>query len=94
MQKSKELTNTEAEALEKAKFDHWKMILSAVRDLVKEQKGLKLEEIPSRSLFIRRSEFPASKVTASMSLDGQRIELHWVVRERVGGLVQEASDTG
>jgi hypothetical protein len=42
-------------------------------------------------LFLRKSEFPASKVTADLSSDGQRVNLRWAVRERIGGLVEEAS---
>ena len=41
---------------------------------------------------LRKSEFPASKVTADISLDGQRVNLRWAVRERIGGLVEEESD--
>ena len=31
-------------------------------------------------------------MTAAISLDGQRLELHWAVRERITGLVDEQSD--
>lgn len=31
-------------------------------------------------------------MTADISLDGQRVNLHWAVRERIGGLVEEESD--
>ena len=45
-----------------------------------------------RSLFPRKSEFPAWKVTADISLDGQRVNLRSAVRDRIGVLVEKASD--
>jgi hypothetical protein len=92
MRNSKELEKPKAEMLEQSKFENWNRIKSAVREQVRNRGGLHLEEIPSRSLFLRQSEFPASKVSAAISLDGQRVGLHWAVRERIGGLVQEESD--
>lgn len=88
-----ELEKTESEELDCNKFENWKLIQSAVGDRAENKGGLQLLEVPSRSLFLRRSEFPASKVTADISLDGQRINLRWAVRERIGGLVEEESDT-
>jgi len=81
-----------ADELDLRKFEHWMLIQSAVRDRSENIGGLQLLEVPSRSLFLRRSEFPASKVTADISLDGQRVNLRWAVRERIGGLVEEESD--
>jgi hypothetical protein len=47
----------------------------------------------SLTFFVsKESGFPASKVTADISLDGQRVNLRWAIRERIGGLVEEASD--
>jgi len=86
------LEKTEAEELDRKKFENWKLIQSAVSNRSKNKGGLQLLEVPSRSLFLRKSEFPASKVTADISLDGQRVNLHWAVRERIGGLVEEESD--
>jgi hypothetical protein len=88
-----ELEKTEAEELDRNKFENWKLIQSAVSDRSRNLGGLELIEVPSRSLFLRKSEFPASKVTADISLDGQRVNLRWTVRERIGGLVEEDSDT-
>jgi hypothetical protein len=90
---TEELEKTEAQELDLKKFEHWMLIQSAVRDRSENIGGLQLLEVPSRSLFLRRSEFPASKVTADISLDGQRVNLRWAVRERIGGLVEEAADT-
>lgn len=92
MRNTEELENTEAEELDRKKFENWKLIQSAVSDRLKNVGGLQLLEVPSRSLFLRKSEFPASKVTADISLDGQRVNLRWAVRERIGGLVEEESD--
>lgn len=64
----------------------------AVSDRSEAKGGLQLVEVPSRSLFLRKSEFPASKVTADISLDRQRVNLRWAVRERIDGPVEEASD--
>lgn len=89
---TEELEKTEADELDLRKFEHWMLIQSAVRDRSENIGGLQLLEVPSRSLFLRRSEFPASKVTADISLDGQRVNLRWAVRERIGGLVEEESD--
>jgi hypothetical protein len=83
----------ETETLESAKFTNWRIIQDAVRRRVMDVGGLQQIDIPSRSLFLRKSEFPASRVTAAISLDGQRLELHWAVRERIGGLVGEQSDS-
>jgi hypothetical protein len=88
-----ELEKDEAESLETSKFENWKVICSSVRERANYAGGLRLEEIPSRTLFLRKSEFPASKVTAAISLDGKRVELCWAVRERIGGLVEEQSAT-
>jgi len=89
---SEELEKSEVETLEQSKFENWNRIKSAVREKVRNTGGLHLEEIPSRSLFLCKSEFPASKVNAAISLDGQRVDLHWAVRERIGGLVEEEFD--
>ena len=75
MRNTEELENTEAEELDRKKFENWKLIQSAVSDRLKNVGGLQLLEVPSRSLFLRKSEFPASKVTADISLDGQRVNL-------------------
>ena len=88
-----ELLETEAEILEGAKFANWALIQDAVRNRAMDVGGLQQIDIPSRSLFLRKSEFPASKVTAAISLDGQRLELHWAVRERISGLVDEQRET-
>ncbi len=82
----------EAETLECAKFTNWGRIKDAVRNRAMHVGGLQQIDVPSRSLFLRKSKFPASKVTAAISLDGQRLELHWAVRERITGLVDEQSD--
>ena len=89
---AQELETTEVEELDRQKFENWKLIQTAVSDRSETKGGLQLIEVPSRSLFLRKSEFPASKVTADISLDGQRVNLRWAVRERIGGLVEEASD--
>lgn len=83
----------EAETLECAKFTSWGTIKDAVRNRAMRIGGLQQIDVPSRSLFLRKSKFPASKVTAAISLDGQRLELHWAVRERITGLVDEQSAT-
>jgi hypothetical protein len=88
-----ELRDTEAEILESAKFANWALIQDAVRNRAMDVGGLQQIDVPSRTLFLRKSEFPASKVTAAISLDGQRLELHWAVRERIGGLVDEQRET-
>jgi hypothetical protein len=88
-----ELLEAEAETLECAKFTNWGMIKEAVRNRAMRVGGLQQIDIPSRSLFLRKSEFPASKVTAAITLDGQRLELHWAVREKITGLVDEQSET-
>jgi hypothetical protein len=93
LRKTQELEESEAEELDRRKFENWELIRSAVSNRSKNTGGLQMVEIPSRSLFLRKSEFPASKVTADISLDGQRVDLRWAVRERIGGLVEEASDT-
>jgi hypothetical protein len=80
------------EILDSKKFVHWKEIVDAVRDLVRPEVGIRLYEIPSRSMFLRKATFPASRVTAEMSLDGRTIVLAWDVRERIGGLIQSAMD--
>jgi len=87
-----ELEKTESEELDRRKFENWKLIQSAVSERSRNIGGLQLLEVPSRSLFLRKSKFPASKVTADISLDGQRVNLRWAVRDRIGGLVEEASD--
>jgi hypothetical protein len=87
-----ELEKTESEELDRRKFENWKLIRSAVSKRSRNIGGLQLLEVPSRSLFLRKAEFPASKVTADISLDGQRVNLRWAVRDRIGGLVEEASD--
>lgn len=92
MRNTEELEKTEAEELDRKKFENWNLIQSAVSNRSKNKGGLQLLEVPARSLFLRKSEFPASKVTADISLDGQRVNLHWAVRERIGGLVEEESD--
>ena len=89
---AQELKKAEAEELDRKKFENWTLIKSAVSNRCEMRGGLQLLEIPSRSLFLRKSEFPASKVTADISLDGQRINLRWAVRERIGGLIDEESD--
>jgi hypothetical protein len=33
------------------------------------------------------------RVTVALSLDGQRLDVRWAVRERIGGLVEEQSET-
>src|SRR6204780_2235427 len=78
--------------LDRGKFENWGHIKSAVREQVSNIVGLHVEEIPSRSMFLRKSEFPASTVSAAISLDGQRLDLHRVLRERSGGRVEEESD--
>lgn len=88
-----ELLEAEAETLECAKFTNWGIIKDAVRNRAMRVGGLQQIDIPSRSLFLRKSEFPASKVTAAISPDGQRLELHSAVRERITGLVDEQSHT-
>ena len=93
MRNIEESENAEAEELDRDKFENWKLIQAAVSDRSRNLGGLELIEVPSRSLFLRRSEFPASEVTADISLDGQRVNLRWAVRERIGGLVEEDSDT-
>jgi hypothetical protein len=93
LRNTEELEKAEAEGLDQDKFENWKVIQSAVSNRAKKTGGLQMYGIPSRSLFLRKSEFPASKVTADISLDGQRINLRWAVRERIGGLVDEESDT-
>jgi len=92
LRNTQQLERTEAEELDRRKFENWKLIQSAVSNRSKNIGGLQLLEVPSRSLFLRKSEFPASKVTADISLDGQRVNLRWAVRERIGGLVEEESD--
>ena len=92
MRTTEELEKTEADELDRRKFENWKLIQSAVSDRSDNMGGLQLLEVPSRSLFLRKSEFPASKVTADISLDGQRVNLRWAVRGRIGGLVEEESD--
>ena len=92
MRSTQELDKTEAEDLDREKFENWKLIQSAVSNRSQKKGGLQLLEVPSRSLFLRKSEFPASKVMVDISLDGQRINLRWAVRERIGGLVEEASE--
>jgi hypothetical protein len=87
-----ELEKTESEELDRRKFENWKLIQSAVGERSRNIGGLQLLEVPSRSLFLRKAEFPASKVTADISLDGQRVNLRWAVRDRIGGLVEEESD--
>jgi hypothetical protein len=89
---AEDLEMAEAEELDRKKFENWKLIQNAVSNRSQRIGKLQLVEIPSRSLFLRKSEFPASKVTADISLDGQRVNLRWAVRERIGGLVEEASD--
>jgi hypothetical protein len=89
---AEDLKMAEAEELDRKKFENWKLIQNAVSNRSQRIGKLQLVEIPSRSLFLRKSEFPASKVTADISLDGQRVNLRWAVRERIGGLVEEASD--
>jgi len=93
MRNGEEPEKSEAEKLEKSKFENWIRIKSAVGERITSTGGLKLEEIPSRSLLLRKSEFPASTVSAAISLDGQRVDLEWAVRERIGGLVKRESDT-
>jgi hypothetical protein len=88
-----ELQEAERETLENAKFTNWGLIQTAVRNRATDVGGLQQIDIPSRSLFLRRSQFPASKVTAAISLDGQRLELHWAVRERISGLIDEQRET-
>jgi hypothetical protein len=92
LRNNEELEKAEAEMLDRGKFENWSHIKSAVRAQVSNIVGLHVEEIPSRSMFLRKSEFPASTVSAAISLDGQRLDLHWVVRERIGGVVEEESD--
>jgi hypothetical protein len=87
-----ELEKTESEELDRRKFENWKLIQSAASERSRNIGGLQLLEVPSRSLFLRKAEFPASKVTADISLDGQRVNLRWAVRDRIGGLVEEESD--
>ncbi|MGB8987532.1 MAG: hypothetical protein WCC37_13110, partial [Candidatus Sulfotelmatobacter sp.] len=79
--------------LERAKFTNWEIMKDAVRNRAMRVGGLQQIDIPSRSLFLLKSGFPAPKVTAAISLDGQRLELHSAVRERVTGLVDEQSHT-
>jgi hypothetical protein len=86
------LEKTESEELDRRKFENWKLIQSAVGERSRNIGGLQLLEVPSRSLFLRKAEFPASKVTADISRDGQRVNLRWAVRDRLGGLVEEESD--
>jgi hypothetical protein len=93
LRNTQELEKAEAEGLDQDKFENWRVIQAAVSNLAKKTGGVQMYEIPSRSLFLRRSEFPASKITADISLDGQRVNLHWAVRESIGGLVEEESDT-
>jgi hypothetical protein len=88
-----ELQEGERATLDSTKFTNWRLIQDAVRNRALNVGGLQQIDVPSRSLFFRRSEFPASKVTAAISLDGQRLELHWAVRETINGLVDEQSDT-
>jgi hypothetical protein len=90
---SEDLQKADAAKLERTKFQNWMLIASAVRERVKKSGELRLDEIPSRSLMLRKSEFPASTVRAAISLDGQRVDLHWQVREGINGLVEEASAT-
>jgi len=92
MRNGGEMEKAEAEKLDRSKFENWNHIKSAVSERVMDMGGLHLDEIPSRSLSLRKSKFPASTVTAAISLDGQRVDLRWAVRERVGGLVEEESD--
>jgi hypothetical protein len=86
LRNTQELEKAEAEGLDQDKFENWRVIQAAVSNLAKKTGGVQMYEIPSRSLFLRRSEFPASKITADISLDGQRVNLHWAVRESIGGL--------
>src|ERR1700734_1146124 len=88
-----ELLEAEAVTLERAKFTNWEIMKDAVRNRAMRVGGLQQIDIPSRSLFLLKSGFPAPKVTAAISLDGQRLELHSAVRERVTGLVDEQSHT-
>ena len=92
MRSIQELEKAESEELDRRKFETWRLIQSAVGERSRNIGELQLLEVPSRSLFLRKAEFPASKVTADISLDGQRVNLRWAVRERIGGLVEEASD--
>jgi hypothetical protein len=92
LRNTQELEKAESEELDRRKFENWRLIQSAVGERSRNIGGLQLLEVPSRSLFLRKAEFPASKVTADISLDGQRVNLRWAVRERIGGLVEEESD--
>ena len=92
MRNIQELEKTGSEELDRRKFENWKLIQSAVGERSRNIGGLQLLEVPSRSLFQRKAEFPASKVSADISLDGQRVNLRWAVRDRIGGLVEEESD--
>jgi hypothetical protein len=89
---TQELEKTQADELDQRKFENWKLIQSAVGERSRNIGGLQFLEVPSRSLFLRKAEFPASKVTVDISLDGQRVNLRWAVRDRIGGLVEEESD--
>jgi hypothetical protein len=93
LRRTQELEETEVEELDRRKFENWTLVQSAVNNRSKNEGGLQMVEVPSRSLFLQKSQFPASKVTADISLDGQRVNLRWAVRERIGGLVEEESDT-
>jgi hypothetical protein len=92
LRNTQELEKTESEELDQRKFENWKLIQSAVNERSRNIGGLQFLEVPSRSLFLRKAEFPASKVTVDISLDGQRVNLRWAVRDRIGGLVEEESD--
>jgi len=92
LRNTQELEKTESEELDQRKFENWKLIQSAVDERSRNIGGLQFLEVPSRSLFLRKAEFPASKVTVDISLDGQRVNLRWAVRDRIGGLVEEESD--
>jgi hypothetical protein len=88
-----ELEKNEVEALDRAKFANLKLIRTAVLEKADRIGGLTFYDIPSRAFFLRKSTFPASRVTVAISLDGQRLEVRWEVRERIGGLVAQQSET-
>ena len=70
-----ELNTLETEMLDQQKFENWRQIVAALRERVKNAEKLQVEEIPSRSLLLSKSEFLASIVTVgARSMEGLMVD--------------------
>jgi hypothetical protein len=58
-----------------------------------EERRIAVGRNPPAFIYAPQSQFPASTVRGAISLDGQRVDVHWQVREGINGLVEEASAT-